>query len=157
MVELDGFSTFIKSGQRRLRDAERLLDPVVIAAKEQGADSRHLRGAMYLCGYGVECVLKAYLIQQHPGCNRLSDVLAKLRLEGQEVRDICGASGHDLAYLLTLSKLEARFDSKRRQQMSACAKWRSTWRYDPSVPRREAAETMVNAARAMVDWIVSQV
>ena len=157
MSELDGVSTFVKSGQRRLRDAERLLEPPSRSANEQGADVRHLRGAMYLSGYGVECLLKAYLIQLQPGCHRLSDVLAELRDGSTEVRDICGSAGHDLPYLLALTKLEARFDRPRREQMSRCAKWRSTWRYDPAPATREAAESLVHAARAMVDWIVSQI
>src|SRR4051812_34207980 len=110
MAEFDGISTFAKSGRRRLRDAERLLDPPTADRTEQGADMRHLRGAMYLCGYGVECLLKAYLIHLHHGCLRLSDVLTDLRKDGTEIRDICGASGHDLPYLLTLTKLESRFD-----------------------------------------------
>src|SRR5205085_10165063 len=124
-----------------LRDAERLLEPPSKNVNEQGADVRHLRGAMYLSGYGVECLLKAYLIKQRPGCHRLSDVLTELRSDGAEVRDICGSAGHDLPYLLTLTKVEARFDRQRREQMSNCAKWRSNWRYDPTPATREAAES----------------
>src|SRR4051812_31995853 len=100
MPEFDGISTFAKSGKRRLRDAERLLEPPTADLTERGAESRHLRGAMYLCGYGVECLLKAYLIHLNPGRMRLADVLTDLRKDGNEVRDICGASGHDLPYLL---------------------------------------------------------
>jgi hypothetical protein len=155
-VEFDGVSTFFKSGLRRIRDAERLLEPPSAELNEQGADTRHLRGAMYLSGYGVECLLKAYLIQQQPGCTRLSDALVALRRSGAGVRDIGGSAGHDLPYLLTLTKPEARFDRTRRVQMSHCAKWRSSWRYDPSVPKSEDAAAMVNSARAMVEWIVSQ-
>ena len=157
MAEFDGLTEFVKSGQNRLRDAEKLLDAPTEAKFEQGANTRHLRGAMYLAGYGVECLLKAYIISKRRGCTRLSEVVAGLQAEGKDVRDICGHAGHDLAYLLTLTGLEARMPLSRREQMSICAKWRSSWRYNPVSARREDAEALVQASRSIVEWIKTQI
>ena len=74
MPEFDSETAYIKSGTRRLRDAEELLEPPTLDPKERGAETRHLSGAVYLAGYGVECLLKAYLISRRSGCSRLSEV-----------------------------------------------------------------------------------
>jgi hypothetical protein len=157
MPEFDGLTTFRKSGYQRLRDAEHLLTPPLVDREENGASLRHLRGAMYLCGYGVECLFKAYMIAQHPPLNRLSDVLFELRKADPNVRDICGVAGHDLSYLLTLTGLETRMDIGRKIQMGQCAKWRSSWRYSAEPAREDDAKAMVQAARSLVTWINSQI
>ena len=157
MPEFDGVTTFRKSGFRRLRDAIHLLTPPVTDIAEQGAETRHTRGAMYLCGYGVECMLKAYLIHHHSPCQRLSDVLIELRKSDPEVRDICGVAGHDLPYLLKLTKLEEHMDNERKRQMSLCAKWRSNWRYNPQPAPYDDAVAMVEAARLFAKWIDKQI
>lgn len=157
MPEFDGLSTFRKSGYQRLRDAEHLLDPPTADVQESGVSTRHTRGAMYLCGYGVECLLKAYLIAQYPPLHRLSDVLLGLRKADPDVRDICGVAGHNLAYLLTLTRLEERMDSPHKEQMRLCKKWRSNWRYSSVPADRDSAKAMVQAARATVVWINPQI
>ena len=155
MPEFDGLTSFRKSGLQRLRDAEHMLNPPTIDLQEQGASARHMRGAMYLCGYSVECLFKAYLITQYPPSQRLSDVLSELRKADPTVRDICGQAGHDLRYLLILTKLEGQMDKERLAQMNHCAKWRSSWRYSPTPAREDDARAMVQAARALVNWILS--
>ena len=157
MPEFDGLSDFRKSGYLRLRDAEHLLNPPLVDTNERGASTRHTRGAMYLCGYGVECMFKAYLIAQYDPFQSLSKVLGELRKADPNIRDICGASGHDLPYLLTLTQLEGRMDLGRRKQMGQVAKWRSTWRYNPKPATLEEAREMIQAARALVNWINSQI
>ncbi|GDX41052.1 hypothetical protein LBMAG21_13440 [Armatimonadota bacterium] len=156
MPEFDGLTAFRKSGFHRVRDAKHLLSSIQENAEEQGAETRHTRGAMYLCGYGIECLLKAYLISQHPHLQRLSDVLVELRKTTPDVRDICGASGHDLPYLLTLTGLSGSMDETRKRQANLCSKWRSSWRYNHKVARRDDAEAMVDAASELVKWINSQ-
>ena len=157
MTEFDGISEYIKSGVRRLRDAEELLQPPTLHPKEYGADTRHLRGAVYLAGYGIECLLKAYLISRQENCSRLSEARDALRASGLLIRDICSAAGHDLRYLLSLTDLEARMDSKKQRQMSLSAKWSSSWRYDPRAVTRNDADTRIEAARSLVNWIYTQI
>jgi hypothetical protein len=71
MVRFDSLADFVKSGPRRLRDAEELLETPTLFPHEAGSASRHLRGAMYLAGYGVECLVKACIIAR-AGERRLS-------------------------------------------------------------------------------------
>lgn len=78
MPEFDGLTTFRISGFHRLRDAEHLLTPPLVQTGEHGVTTRHLRGAMYLCGYGIECLLKAYLIAKYHPLQRLSEVLIEM-------------------------------------------------------------------------------
>ncbi len=155
MAEFDGISEFVKSGPRRLRDAEELLQPPTLNPTEQGADTRHLRGAVYLAGYGVECLLKAYIISRQANCAHLSDARDEIR-KSKDIRDICSAAGHDLRYLLSLTDLEARLDEPKRRQMGICFKWSSTGRYDPRPVTREDATARVEAARNIVNWIYAQ-
>lgn len=157
MPEFDGISEYVKSGSRRLRDAEELLQPPTLHPKEQGADTRHLRGAIYLSGYGVECLLKAYIISCQRGGSRLSEARDAIRASGNPIRDICGEAGHDLRYLLSLTDLEARMDPEKLRQMSLSAKWSSSWRYDPRRVSREDADARVEAARSLVSWIYTQI
>ena len=157
MPEFDGIAEYVKSGIRRLRDAEELFQPPTLHPKEQGAGTRHLRGAVYLTGYGVECLLKAYLISRQRNCFRLSEARDAIRSGGNPIRDICGEAGHDLRYLLSLTDLEARMDREKLKQMSLSAKWSSSWRYDPRPVSREDADARIEAARNLVDWIYAQI
>lgn len=157
MPTFDGISEFVKSGRRRLRDAEELLAPPSIDPDEAGADTRHLRGAAYLAGYGVECLLKAYIISRQEGCRRLFQARDVLNRDRGPIRDICGASGHDVRYLLSLTDLETRMGEDKLRQMEYCARWSSSWRYDPRPIKREDAETRVKASRILVEWIYSQI
>ena len=157
MPEFDGLTTFRKSGFHRLRDAEHLLTPPLVHTGEHGVATRHLRGAMYLCGYGIECLLKAYLIAKYHPLQRLSEVLLEMRKTDPDTRDICGSAGHDLRYLLVLTGLEARMDTPLKVDMSVCAKWRSTWRYSSEPADETNAHNMIRAARVLVNWINSQI
>ncbi len=157
MPEFDGISEYVKSGFRRLRDAEELLQRPTLDPKEQGAGTRHLRGAVYLSGYGVECLLKAYLISRQWHCSRLSEAWDAIRAGGNPIRDICGEAGHDLRYLLSLTDLEARMGSELLQQMSLSARWSSSGRYDPRLVSREDAQARIEATRSLVNWIYAQI
>ena len=108
---------------------------------------------MYLSGYGVECFLKAHLISLYPNLNRLSDALVEIRKSDPTIRDICGSAGHDLPYLLYLTKLEERFNPGNSAIWNECAKWMSTWRYDPTLADRPTAQSMVNASKAFIPRI----
>ena len=72
MAIRDRLSDFVKSGPRRLKDANELMEMPTADAQRSDAKNRHLRGAMYLAGYAIECLLKAYLIEQED-CQSLAD------------------------------------------------------------------------------------
>lgn len=77
MPDFDNISDLVKSGPRRLQDAEELMQPPTHDRQRSDAQTRHLRGAMYLSGYGVECLLKAYLVEQE-GCRTLTEAQNKI-------------------------------------------------------------------------------
>ena len=139
-----------------MRDAEHLLSPPIGNSNERGSSGRHLRGAEYLCGYGVECLLKAYLISLHAPLQRLSQVLIELREKDSKVRDICGSAGHDLNYLWQLAELEYELDAKLAAQKNLLSKWSSNWRYSPEPSNEKEAKARVRAARDLVEWINSR-
>ena len=157
MAVYDGISEFVKSGQQRLRDAEELLQPPTLISKEGRPQERHLRGADYLAGYGIECLLKAYIIHKHPPCVTLSDVQQQMRSLGGPVQNLSSKAGHNLVYLLSLTNLEGRMSATHKRDMVLCAKWSSEWRYNPYSAPRLDVEERVAAARRLVDWIMSQI
>ena len=59
----DTIQDYRHSAARRLEDARELLEPPTLDPQRSDADRRHLRGAMCLAGYAVECLVKAYFIQ----------------------------------------------------------------------------------------------
>lgn len=157
MADFDALSDFAKSGPHRLKDAEELMEPPTADAARSDAATRHLRGAMYLAGYAVECLLKAYLIQQE-GCRYLSDaqqrINARRQSAGKEpIRDIARtASGHSLGYLLGLTDLESQqgFDVKLWGRLT---EWKPAWRYDPAPSAPDAARAFLEDVRAALRWV----
>lgn len=158
MAEYDGISQYRKAAARRIKDAEELLQPPTVDAREQGAETRHLRAAVYLAGYAVECILKVYLISQVASANSLSDAVEARRAMGEQLPNLLGAEGHRLDVLLSLTDLEAQFsDEERRQDWSLCVKWKSTWRYDPNPPPATFAFEFVAAVRRIYRWVERQI
>ncbi len=179
MAEHDGLSQYRKAAARRLRDAEELLQPPSLASEEQGADTRHLRGAVYLAGYAVECVLKAYIISQAASAMSLAEAGEERRRAGEERRrageerrrageerrrageqvpNILGADGHDLRLLLSLTDLEERFtDNARKRDWSLCMKWKPAWRYDPKPPTATFALEFMGAVKRIYQWVERQI
>ena len=158
MAEHDGLSQYRKAAARRLRDAEELLQPPSLASEEQGADTRHLRGAVYLAGYAVECVLKAYIISQAASAMSLAEAGEERRRAGEQVPNILGADGHDLRLLLSLTDLEERFtDNARKRDWSLCMKWKPAWRYDPKPPTATFALEFMGAVKRIYQWVERQI
>ena len=158
MADYDGISQYRKAAARRLRDAEELLQPPTVDAYEHGSETRHLRAAVYLAGYAIECILKVYLISQVAVANTLSDVIEARRATGEQFPNILGTDGHRLDILVSLTDLEAQFgNEKRKRDWSLCVKWKSTWRYDPNPPTEIFAFEFVAAVRRIYRWVEGQV
>lgn len=158
MAEFDGVSAFKKTAPRRLRDAEELLQPPTLQPNDSDAMTRHLSGAVYLAGYGVECVLKAYIITHNPPHQRLSEVRDVLLNSGALTKDICGSDGHNLGVLLNVTDLEGAFDLRPelKKYWAIARKWTSTLRYNDYVPKREDAAAFVASCRALYQWVNSR-
>ena len=158
MAEYDGLTQYRKSAARRLRDAEELLQPPSLALEEQGAETRHLRGAVYLAGYAVECILKAYIISQSGSAMSLADVVEERKQAGEQMPNILGADGHNLSLLLSLTDLEERLTTdEHKKDWGTCVKWKSTWRYDPNPPTARFASEIVIAVRNVYRWVERQI
>ena len=82
MAEYDGISQCRKAAIRRLRDAKELLQPSSLDSLEQGASTRHLRASIYLAGYAIECILKAYSISRVAKTMYLTEALHIRLLSG---------------------------------------------------------------------------
>jgi hypothetical protein len=142
----DGYSEYVKAAQHRLADALELLEEPTYPGKSGNPQSRHLRGAMYLAGYAVECILKAYIITRHPPCRTLVEVDPTL----------VAAAGHGLDRLLVTSGLEAQL-LDRRQDWGICRSWTPDWRYNPQIPSRGEALNFVQSAERIHRWLKNQV
>ena len=155
MAEFDGKFQFIKSALSRLKDAEELLEPPSRQPFVSDAGKRHLRSAMYLAGYSVECILKAYIITKVSNVETLSAAIQQRRKSGEIIADIQGSAGHNLITLLLLTDLDIqiRTDKGAAKDWAICLKWSSSWRYDPSEPEREQAEAFVSAVRRFHHWV----
>ena len=65
-----GVSEQRKAGKHRLDDARALFE------------KQRWRGAMYLAGYSIECLLKTKLMERH-GCRNLNELEDELGLRGK--------------------------------------------------------------------------
>lgn len=142
----------------RLNDALELMEGPTRDAQRSDSDRRHRRGAMYLAGYAVECLLKAYLIQQM-NAQTLGDATEALdrRRTGRgspPIRNILRtAVGHKIAYPLALTNLptdSAGYDAKLWGRL---AEWQSSWRYESRAPNSSKAQAFMNDVQTAVNCL----
>ncbi len=100
-------------------------------------------GAVYLAGYGVECILKAMLLQTAPP-GRQKDILDSFR----------GRSAHDFGWLRENYLLNggARFPMETTKNFMLVSDWSTDLRYSPVRIGNADAETFLNAARHILSW-----
>jgi hypothetical protein len=146
MRRYDGLSEYRKVAQHRLHDAQELLMEPTLELEAGIRDRRHLRGAMYLAGYSVECILKAYIIS----CSGEHRTLAEIAPE------FTGNAGHSLDRLLLRSGLEGDL-GVHLADWQLCRTWTPDWRYSPDVPSRGEAMSFVAASQRVHAWIRSRV
>ncbi len=161
MAVHDRLSDFVKSGPRRLKDAEEMMEPPTADAARSDARIRHLRGAMYLAGYAVECLLKAYLIEQE-GCRSLSE--AQMVINARRTRQsqlpiqriANSAAGHSIYYLVGLTDISTLpgYDGALWGRLAA---WTTAWRYEHNVPAQHDAERFLRDVRVAVGWLRNRI
>jgi hypothetical protein len=160
MPGFDGIDDFLKSSSRRLKDAEELMEQPSRDPNRSDASRRHLRGAMYLAGHAVECLVKAYLIEQEDR-QSLRDAQVQInsrrQAKGQRLCNIGGSTqGHSIAFLLTLTDLAVR-PGYEPNLWGRVANWNPYWRYDPSIPGRTEADEFVQDVRSALDWLLPKI
>lgn len=103
----------------------------------------HTTGAVYLVGYGIECILKA-LILEGLAPDARKGMLAAFR----------GARAHDFGWLRTqyLQNGGARFPREITQAFTLVNDWTTDMRYEPKTIRVGDAEGFFAAAERIIHW-----
>ncbi|MBM3475134.1 MAG: hypothetical protein FJX75_17875 [Armatimonadetes bacterium] len=159
MLEHDRTEDYVRAGAKRLADARELLQHPTLDSLAQDAGHRHLRGAVYLAGYAVECALKAYIIASAPPKETFTEAVAALSDPQGRPLDFRGARSHNLGLLLRATDLDARMgpDFLLRTRWAICLRWKPWWRYNPKdFTTRSAAQVVVDAAGEVCEWINDQ-
>ncbi len=134
-----GVTELRKAGQHRLADAKVLF-----------AGGRW-RGAMYLAGYAVECLLKFKLMRQWQ-CRNLVELEDRL----QEKRIAFAAYTHSLELLLRMAGGKDRLrnnDILWRKFSNRVNGWQPAWRYDSDLSSAAQAEDFLEAVQEVLSWI----
>lgn len=140
-----GVTEQMKAGRHRLLDARTLLD------------NGRWRGAMYIGGYAVECLLKAKLMRVF-GCHHLAELQLELRKRGILAEDAT-VYLHSLQDLmnLTMQMHRLRQDPAIRARFREANRWVPAWRYSPDRASRDQAESFLGAVESVCRWIDNNV
>ena len=100
-------------------------------------------GAVYLAGYGIECVLKSLVLSAVPAVDR-SDTMKSFR----------GAKAHEYEWLRSLYLINggARFPREINQHFTLVNDWSTELRYTPRKVPPEDAEAFVTSAATIIKW-----
>ena len=156
MHRFDTLEDYLNAGRMRLRDAQELLEQPSYYPDDKLAATRHLRGAVYLAGYAVECALKAYIITR-AGTETFSEAPQTNGAAGDDL--FRGKRSHNLKLLLDASGLEAGLDLSPSlgKAWAYCRKWTTDHRYDPKMwTTRIDAKKSVDAMARFSAWVDEQ-
>lgn len=103
----------------------------------------HTTGAVYLAGYGVECILKALI---------LGAVVPKARSE--MLRSFRGNRAHDFEWLRTQYRLNggSRLPRDITRHFTLLNDWSTELRYVPRRVKDEDADVFLTAAASIIGW-----
>jgi HEPN domain-containing protein len=140
-----GVSEQGKAGKHRLDDARALLNAV------------RWRGAMYVAGYAVECLLKTKLMRSFD-CRHLRELEEELQRRGVLLAHATIFT-HQLEVLLRLTGAMDRLRTNEPlwRLFNLVNRWLPAWRYSPDLSRREDAEDFLEAVEKMCHWIENNV
>ncbi len=100
-------------------------------------------GAVYLAGYGIECILKALVLMSVAIGDR-SGMLNSFR----------GRKAHEYEWLRSLYLVNggARFPREINQHFTLVNDWSTDLRYTPRTVRTDEAEAFLASAVAIIQW-----
>jgi hypothetical protein len=100
-------------------------------------------GAVYLAGYGIECILKALVLMAVPANTRAA-----------ALKSFRGSRAHDYEWLrsIYLTNGGARFPPEITRHFPLVNDWSTDLRYSPRSVRLEEAEAFMAAALAIIQW-----
>ena len=159
MAEFDGVSEYLKAAVQRLEDAQELLQAPTLHRNRSDAATRHLRGAMYLAGYAIECAIKAYIITRLKAQTLEEAIRIAPASKRRQMKKLNTADGHNLRLLISLTDMESLLagNVSLLQQWAICLTWDAGWRYNPRPVRAERAREFVAAAAQIHAWIGRQI
>lgn len=136
-----GISEQAKASKQRLEDARTLLS------------ASRWRGAMYLAGYAVECLLKAKLMLMY-GCRTLRELEDDLQRRGV-LSSQATVFTHQLELLLRLTQrlAQLRQNPLLWRQFTLVNRWIPAWRYAADTGYRQDAEDFLAAVAEITDWL----
>jgi HEPN domain-containing protein len=136
-----GVSEQGKAGKHRMDDARALLNAV------------RWRGAMYLAGYSVECLLKTKLMRIFD-CRHLRELEEELQRRGM-LADRATVFTHQLELLLRLTSAIDRLRQNQElwQLFNLVNRWVPAWRYTADLSNPEDATDFMDAVEKVSRWI----
>lgn len=137
----DGVSELGKAGKHRLDDAWSLINAV------------RWRGAMYLAGYSVECLLKTKLMRMFD-CWHLRELEEEL-IRRKALPAKATVFTHQLEVLLRLTKAMDRLKQNEDnwRLFNIVNRWVPAWRYTVDVSNKGDATDFVEAVKKVSQWI----
>lgn len=140
-----GVSEQAKASKHRLDDARALFNAV------------RWRGAMYMAGYAIECLLKMKLMRMFD-CRHLQELEDTLLRRG-----LLATQGtiftHELATLLRLTQGGDRLrqDAAAWQSFNIVNRWVPAWRYTANLSNRDDAADFLEAVDKVRQWIENNI
>jgi HEPN domain-containing protein len=136
-----GVSEQAKASKHRLDDARALFNAV------------RWRGAMYMAGYALECLLKTKLMQMY-NCRNLRELEDELQQRGVLAMQATVFT-HQIELLLRLTQSMDRLQQNRTlwPQFNVVNRWLPAWRYTADLGSRQDAEDFLEAVEALINWI----
>ena len=140
-----GVSEQGKAGKHRMDDARALLNAV------------RWRGAMYMAGYSVECLLKTKLMRMF-NCRHLRELEEELQGKG-----ILAAQAtiftHQLELLLRLTNAIERLrrNEEHWRLFNMVNRWVPAWRYTADLSNPDDAKDFVDAIEKVSHWIENNI
>lgn len=138
---MHGVSELGKAGKHRMDDAWALFNAV------------RWRGAMYMTGYSVECLLKTKLMRMFD-CRHLGELEEELQQRG-----ILAAQAtvftHQLELLLRLTNAidRLRQNESHWRWFNMVNRWVPAWRYTADLSNRDDAKDFLDAVEKILHWI----
>lgn len=105
--------------------------------------ANYTTGAVYLAGYGIECILKALILSVVPS-NRVAVVLDSFR----------GHRAHDYEFLREqyYRNKGARFPRGVGRHFTMASYWSTNLRYRPGMIKLSDTEEFLAAVAAIIEW-----
>lgn len=134
-----------KAGKHRWEDAQAL------------SNAARWRGAMYMAGYSVECLLRTKLMRMFD-CHRLGELEDELRRRGVLPADMTIFT-HQLEVLLKLTNAAPRLRQSREcwPLFNLVNRWVPAWRYTADQSNPDDANDFLNAVEVVSRWIENNI